>query len=183
MDWRRAGDPDADDPSGVAGLLAEVQAELGQDDPLLGTRFLHDATEMLRATRMIEHAVEGVDTTLYIGFQNAGKLDGEAGVYTALGQRGTRVLAFGTGHPANDVPGVRWCPLDDDPLALENQWFLITRAPEPIAFVGYETTTGLRRGQGGARAVGKSWEGFISADTRVIDSLVARLDQAAADAR
>lgn len=177
MDWRREPSDDANDPTGVTALLERAQNELG-GDPITGTRFLHDATEMLRATREIEAAVSGVDTTLYVGFQNAEKLDGEADVYRALTKGGTSVQAFGEGtsQEARRLDRVTWTALPQQRYALENQWFLVTRDPEPIAFVGFEASPEDQRGHGDATDPRKSWEGFVTDDERVIDAIIAHLD-------
>lgn len=174
MDWRRA----TDDPGGgLSGLLERAQQEVG-GTPLRGTRFLHDASDMLRATREIEAAVTDCDTTLWVGFQSGEKLAGEVDVYRELCGRGTRVHGFGEGSPAvaDELDGFTWTSVASSPGALENQWFLITREPEPVAFVGYETSPEEQRTEGSAGDAPKSWEGFVTSDARLIDLLIDHLD-------
>ncbi len=88
VDWHRLGDGDseADRQAGVLDLLRRAQRELG-GGPLTGTRFLYHARDMLAATREIEAAVRGADTTLFVGFQRAEKLDGEAADLPRPGRR------------------------------------------------------------------------------------------------
>lgn len=178
MDWRRSPQGDPGDPDGITSLLNAAHAEIG-GPPLTGTRFLHAAREMLRFTRQIEAAVLGVGTTLYVGFQDARKFDKERTVYRDLTGAGTHVVAYGAGEPEDDC-GATWVALPDEPDALENQWFLITRAPEPIAFVGFETSPDPLRTHGPAGRRGKTWEGFVSGDKRLVDALIDHLDGVAA---
>jgi hypothetical protein len=103
---------------------------------------------MFAATREIERAVSAPGTTLYVGFQRAEKLHGEASIYRHLTGQGVQVIAFGTGTPTQ-VPEVRWVRLPEDHGALANQWFLVTQTPEPIAFVGFEISPPDRIGVGG----------------------------------
>src|SRR4029453_6779795 len=82
VDWHRGPGTGEDAAAGVAQLLARAQEELG--GPLLGARFLYDARQMFAATREIERAVSAPGSTLYVGFQRAEKLDGEAPIYRDL---------------------------------------------------------------------------------------------------
>jgi len=156
----------------VAQLLARAQEELG--GPLLGARFLYDARQMFAATREIERAVSAPGTTLYVGFQRAEKLDGEARIYRDLTRQGVEVIAFGTGTPA-EVSQVRWVRLPEDHGALANQWFLVTQTPEPIAFVGFETSPPDRIGQGGATDPSRTWAGFVTDDPRLVVAIASHL--------
>ena len=72
MDWHRPGDGDseASRQAGVLDLLRRAQRELG-GEPLTGTRLLYRARDMLAATREIEAAVRGADTTLFVGFETS----------------------------------------------------------------------------------------------------------------
>lgn len=180
MDWQRKPRDDAHDPTGVTALLQRAQDELG-GDPIVGTRFLHDAEEMLRSTREIEAAVSGVHTTLYVGFQNGDKLRREFDVYRDITQGGTSVLAFGEGAPqeAERLDNFSWTQLPEQRYALENQWYLITRDPEPIAFVGFEASPEELRGEGGATDPAKTWEGFVTDDDRMIDLIIDHLETVA----
>jgi hypothetical protein len=180
VDWHRGAGRGEEAAAGVAELLARAQEELG--GPLLGAKFLYDARQMLAATREIERAVSERGTTLYVGFQRAEKLDGEAGIYRHLTGQGVQVIAFGTGTPA-EMAQVRWVRLPEDHGALENQWFLVTQAPEPLAFVGFETSPPDRIGQGGAADPSRTWAGFVTDDPRLVGAIASHLhglaDQAA----
>lgn len=173
MDWYRLQGEGKDAESGVAELLARAQEELG--GPLLGTRFLYDARQMLAATREIERAASEWRSTLYVGFQRAEKLDGEARTYRNLTRQGVEVIAFGTGIPTTEVPQVRWVPLPKDHDALANQWFLVAETPEPIAFVGFETSPPDRIGQGGVTDPSRTWAGFVTDDRRLVEAIAGHL--------
>ena len=110
----------------MAELLARAQQELG--GPLVGAKFLYDARQMFAATREIERAVSAPGTTLYVGFQPAEELDGEAPIYRRLTRQCVQVIAFGTGTPA-EVAQVRWVRLPEDHGALQNQWSWSARFP------------------------------------------------------
>ena len=172
MDWYRRPGKGEDAASGVAELLARAQQELG--GPLLGAKFLYDARQMFAATREIERAVSEPGTTLYVGFQRAEKFDGEARIYRDLTRQGVEVIAFGTGAPA-EVSQVRWVRLPEDHAALANQWFLVTETPEPIAFVGFETSPPDRIGEGGAADPSRTWAGFVTDDRRLVGAIAGYL--------
>ena len=172
MDWHRGRGTGEKAAAGVAQLLARAQEELG--GRLLGARFLYDAREMFAATREIEQSVSAPGTTLYVGFQRAEKLDGEASIYRNLIGQGVQVIAFGTGTPA-EMAQVRWVRLPEDHGALENQWFLVTEAPEPIAFVGFETSPPDRIGAGGAADPSRTWAGFVTDDPRLVGAVASYL--------
>jgi len=172
VDWYRRPGKGEDATSGVAELLARAQQELG--GPLLGAKFLYDARQMFAATREIERAVSEPGTTLYVGFQRAEKLDGEARIYRDLTSQGVEVIAFGTGAPA-EVSQVRWVRLPEDHDALANQWFLVTETPEPIAFVGFETSPPDRIGEGGATDPSRTWAGFVTDDPRLVGAIAGYL--------
>ena len=176
VDWHRLGDGDSEAGrrAGVLDLLRRAQRELGAE-PLTGTRFLYRARDMLAATREIEAAVRGADTTLFVGFQRAGKLDGEAGTYQDLTAAGVRVVAFGTGEPER-LPGVEWVRLPEDQAALQNQWLLVTERPDPIAFVGFETSEPDRFGLLEVTDPARSFTGFVSGDRRLVRAIAEYLE-------
>jgi hypothetical protein len=146
------------------------------DQPLRGTFFLNDAPEMLRATREIEQAAGELDTSLYVGFQDAARLDDEAEVYRRLASQ-TAVVAFGVGGPKTDVDGLTWVSVPHDRHALDNQWFLILTGEETLAFVGYETSPPRSYRKGPSHNDERTWEGFTSGDQRLVDHLLRRLDR------
>lgn len=149
------------------------------DARLPGTHFTYDAREMLRATREIESSVRG-GGKLWVGFQNASKLDHEVERYRDLTASGADVVAFGTGRPA--LPAevrLRWIELEPSTTRLENQWFLVTSDPEPIAFVSWEVSAPSRFGEGGISAPDKQFVGFVTDDRRVIDLLIEHLESVA----
>jgi len=90
-----------------------------------------------------------------------------------------QVIAFGTGSPA-EMAQVRWVRLPEDYDALANQWFLVTQTPEPIAFVGFETSPPDRIGEGGAADPSRTWAGFVTDDPRLVWPIASYL-QALAD--
>ena len=175
MDWHRLGDGDSEAGrrAGVLDLLKRAQRELG-GGPLTGTRFLYHARDMLAATREIEAAVRGADTTLFVGFQRAAKLDGEATTYRDLVGAGVRVTAFGTGEPG-DLPGLDWVPVPEDHAAIQNQWLLVAEQPEPIAFVGFETSEPDRFGLVSVADPSRTFSGFVTGDRRLVRAIAEHL--------
>ena len=176
MDWHRLGDGDSETgrQAGVLDLLRRAQGELG-GGPLTGTRFLYHVRDMRAATREIEAAVRGHDTALFVGFQRAGKLAGEAVTYRDLVAAGVRVTAFGTGEPPAPT-GVRWVRLPEDQAALQNQWLLVTEQPEPIAFVGFETSDPDRFGRVEVTDPSRSFTAFVSGDRRLVRAIAEHLE-------
>jgi hypothetical protein len=174
VDWHRLGDggSEAGRQAGVLDLLQRAQRELG-GGPL--TRFLYHVRDMLAATREIEAAVRGHDTTLFVGFQRAGKLAGEAATYRGLVAAGVRVTAFGTGEPEAPT-GVGWVRLPEDQAALQNQWLLVTEQPEPIAFVGFETSEPDRFGRAEVSDPSRTFTGFVTADRRLVRAIAEHLE-------
>ena len=158
-------------------MARRVVDEIG-DSQLPGTRFTYDAREMLRATREIEAAVRG-GGRLWVGFQNATKLDHEASRYADLTASGAEVVAFGSGRPLRAGMSPRWIELEASTVRLENQWFLVTTDPEPIAFVSWEVSDPALFGVGGISAPEKEFVGFVTDDSRVIAALVSHLQAAA----
>ena len=139
------------------------------------TRFTYDARAMLRTTRDIERASTG--GRLLVGFQAAVKFDVEAERYRALLESGTRVVAWAAGPHAGG-PGLDdldYRALPADTRRLENQWFLVTDSPEPLAFVSYELGDAKTFGIGGAASPGKRFVGFVSDDPDVVDLLLRSL--------
>jgi hypothetical protein len=180
MDWTF---PASDDPQRRATGIAEIADRLVRatgDERLAGTRFTYDAREMLRATREIEGTLTS-GGSLWVGFQRATKLEKELRRYADMTGAGARIVAFGTGMPdLPDAVQLRWVSLDPSTDRLENQWFLVTTEPEPIAFVSWEVSEPSRFGEGGISAPDKRFVGFVTDDRRVIDALVEHLDAVAA---
>ena len=176
MDWHRLGDGDSEDGrrAGVLDLLRRAQDELG-GEPLTGTRLVYDTRHMLAATRQIEAAARAAATGLLVGFQRAGKFEGEARTYRGLVAAGVGVTAFGTGEP-EPVPGVRWVRLPEDQAALQNQWLLVAEEPEPIAFVGFETSDPERFGRVGVTDPSRSFTAFVSGDRRLVRAVATHLE-------
>ena len=188
MEWGIIkGDLSHNEKSGVARFVERMERELRNGGtPIEGFQFLNSPLEMLRFTREIEEEVladpEGAD--LYVGFQNSAKLANERRRYRRILQAGVRLTAFGVG-PAPEFPsGIqsRWASLKPDRHLLVNQWFLVSSNPVPIAFVGWETSPGDRFGEGGLTGEGKSFEGFVTSDPRVITALIEYLDHVFAGA-
>ena len=175
------------DFSGVEGLIERMNKELrAGGTPIEGFRFLSDAAEMLEFSREIEREVRdspsGAD--LYAGFQTADRLTGEADRYRHLIEAGAKVAAFGQ-FPLEAVPeGLEniWTPVARNTRALENQWFLVSSHPTPIAFVGWETSPEKIFGLGGISSPGKQFRGFITNDCRVVHAVIALLESVRAKA-
>lgn len=178
--WRRGRAAPLYDTSGLGDLLVRAQDTLG-GDPLLGTRLLFGPREMLRAAREIEAGCKRHPGVLLVGFQLAACLQQQRGRYEDLASSGVTVLAFGAGVPDPPVDGVNWLELPDDPAALENQWFLVTRSPEPIALAGFECAPEGHAVPTSARpAPDRAYAGFVSDDERLVDALILHLDGVAA---
>lgn len=170
MDWTYpvgAGD------SGIFEIGRRLSEALGRAPD--ATRFTYDPRAMLRTTRDIERASTG--GRLLVGFQTAAKFDVEAARYRALLAAGTTVVAWAAGSHA-DVLGLDaldYRALPADTRRLENQWFLVSDSPEPLAFVSYELGDPTTFGVGGAASPGKRFVGFVSDDADVIDLLIRTL--------
>ncbi|MEO5986323.1 MAG: DICT sensory domain-containing protein [Candidatus Limnocylindria bacterium] len=178
MDWTYPTSSDERRAQGIAEIAERLVSEVG-DRQLEGTRFTYDAREMLRATREIEGSLAS-GGRLWVGFQRASKLEHECERYAAITSQGADVVAFGTGEPTLPPEvSLRWVALEPTTDRLENQWFLITTAPEPIGFVSWEVSDPDRFGEGGISAPDKRFVGFVTSDRRVIDDLVDYLDSVA----
>lgn len=183
MRWElRAAESTPVDPAGLGGFLKRLEQEIAPHGPRLGGfRFFQDAREMLRFSRTIEAAVRapGRGCRLYTGFQNAGKLRGEIARYRDLREAGVEVIAFGEGQPdpLDESAVAEWNQLESDRDRLENQWYLVTQAPAPIAFVGWEVSPDDLWGQFGVATPGKQFAGFVSDDERVVAAIVRHLDE------
>lgn len=172
----------AQDPYGLSAFLLRLQAELKGVDgaPLAGFTFLKDARTMLQFTRQIENDL--LDThsrgPLFVGFQNAPKLDGEAARYRHLRSGGVVVYGFGEGQQSSDATdGLEaWYALQPNHRDLANQWFLVSLEPAPITFVGWEVSDESVWGKGKLSAPGKMFVGFVSDDRRVAEAVCAHLD-------
>ncbi len=175
------------DFSGVEGLIERMDKELrAGGTPIEGFRFLSDAAEMLDFSREIEREVRdspsGAD--LYAGFQTADRLIEEANRYRELVESGVKLAAFGQcplEEPPEGLEGV-WTPVARHTRALENQWFLVSSHPVPIAFVGWETSPEKMFGAGGISAPGKQFRGYITNDCRVVHAVIAHLQSVRARA-
>ena len=169
------------DSSGVEGLIERMERELrGGGTPIEGFRFLNDSEEMLSFSREIEKEVRdspsGAD--LYAGFQTAEKLRDESNRYRRLVQAGVKLVAFGQcpmPDPPEGLEGI-WTPLERNTRALENQWFLVSSHPSPIAFAGWETSQETLFGTGGISAPGKQFKGFVTSDCRVVHAIISHLE-------
>jgi hypothetical protein len=70
---------------------------------------------------------------------------------------------------------VRWVSMPENHDALANQWFLVAETPEPIAFVGFETSPSGRIGEGGAADPSRTWAGFVTDDRRLVGAIAGYL--------
>ncbi len=157
-------------------IAALLEAAAGEE-PLRGTFFVNDAREMLVATREIERAAHEFDSTLYVGFQDAARLDDEAHVYEAL-TKDVDVIAYGVGRPSAEIDRLEWISVPRDRHALHNQWFLVLTGEEPLAFVGYETSPPSSFRKGPSHNADRTWDGFTTGDPRLVDHLIQRLEHA-----
>ncbi|HEX6254887.1 MAG TPA: DICT sensory domain-containing protein [Euzebyales bacterium] len=166
------GPTQASDP-GLQALLHDAAG----DRPLRGTHFVNDAREMLLATREIEAAARDDGAVLYVGFQDAARLDDESDVYREL-QKQADVIAYGVGQPKAGPDRVEWVAVPRDRHALHNQWFLVLHGTERLAFVGFETSPPKYFRRGPSYNEGRTWEGFTTDDEGLIDHLTQRLEHA-----
>lgn len=167
MDWTYpAGSGDA----GIFEIGRRLAEALGRAPDV--TRFTYDPRDMLRATREIERSARG--GRLIVGFQTADKLRVEADRYADLLSGGTNVTVWAIGprpeHPG--LAGLDYRSIPPDTHRMQNQWFLLSDGPEPLAFVSYELGDPAIFGVGGAATPGKRFVGFVSDDPRVVDLLV-----------
>lgn len=182
MEWALTNqDRSHPEKSSVAQFIGRMELSLRNGGtPIEGFLFLNSPLEMLRFSREIEEEIlanpEGAD--LYVGFQNAGRLAGERRRYRKIVDAGVRVVGFGVGEAPDFLAGTQaeWVSLPMDRHLLINQWFLVSANPVPIAFVGWETSPDKQFGEGGLSQHGKSFEGFVTSDPRIITALVEHLD-------
>lgn len=167
MDWTY---PIGSDDAGIFEIGRRLAEALGRAPDV--TRFTYDPREMLRTTREIEQAGRG--GRLLVGFQTAEKLRVEADRYADLLQADTQLTVWAIGprveHPG--LAGLDYRSVPPDPNRLQNQWFLISDGPEPLAFVSYELGDPASFGIGGAATPGKRFVGFVSDDPAVVDLLI-----------
>lgn len=164
MDWTY---PAGAGPEGIFEIGRRLAEHIGRIPD--ATTFTNDAREMLRVTRRVESVARG--GRLFVGFQNADKLELERPRYEALVAEGTDIVAFGSGELTKPIDGLEYRALDPDRLRLANNWFLVSDAPEQVAFVSWEISEGAAFGQGGAATPGKAFVGFITDDPLVVTEL------------
>ena len=168
MDWdypRGAG------PEGIFEIGRRLAEHIGRIPD--ATTFTNDAREMLRLTRRVEAEARG--GRLFVGFQNAQKLELERPRYEALAAEGTQVVAFGEGQLDEPIEGLEYRSLQPDHARLANNWFLVSDAPERVAFVSWETSRPEDFGEGGAATPGKTFVGFVTDDPVVVAELASVL--------
>lgn len=181
MDWALTEEEARSGEEGVRSLLRRFQGQSSSlDSALEGSTFLSDGQEMLRISRVFENRLLASDAsgTLYVGFQNALKLEHEVERYRAIRQAGVQVFAFGEAAPDPAPAGAvdAWYGLPRDLHRLENQWYLVMRRPEPYAFVGWEVSDEPLWGEHGVTYPGKRFVGFVSEDPRLVMGISGHLD-------
>ena len=181
MDWALTEEEARSGEEGVRSLLRRFQGQSSALDAALeGSTFLSDGREMLRISRVFENRLLESDAlgTLYVGFQNARKLEHEAKRYRAIRKAGAQVFAFGESAPEPAAAGAveAWYRLPRDLHRLENQWYLVMRHPEPYAFVGWEISEEPLWGEHGVTYPGKRFVGFVSEDPRLVMGISSHLD-------
>ena len=164
MDWSY---PEGAGPEGVYELGRRLATQIGRIPN--ATSFTNDAREMLRITRRVESVARG--GRLFVGFQNAAKLELERGRYQGLVADGTDIVAFGEGNLKAPIAGMEYRGLSPHRRRLANNWFLVTDAPERVGFVSWEIGQESVFGQGGAATPGKAFVGFITDDPLVVNEL------------
>jgi hypothetical protein len=182
MDWKIIEkDRIPEDPTGVGGFVRRMEHELrGDGSPLEGFHFMNSPMEMLRFSREIEDEVgaNSTDADLFAGFQTVEKLIGESKRYRRFVETGVSIVAFGQGTlpESTDLVDLEWVPLERDTRALENQWYLVSSRPSPIAFVGWETSPEDQFALGRLSAPGKMFKGFVTNDSRVVGAMLTHLE-------
>ena len=180
FDWKLSSSDANTMGSPVRELVLRMDSNLRENGlPIEGFEFFHSSSKMLEITRQIEDELSRSpeSATLHVGFQRIDKVDNELDRYHQLRNSGTQVYAYGVGIPTADQLSVvdDWISLAFSVSNVENQWFLVSESPTPIAFVGWETSKELF-GQGKLSNPEKMFEGFVSSDERVIKSLISHLD-------
>jgi hypothetical protein len=66
--------------------------------------------------------------------------------------------------------------LPEDQAAIQNQWLLVTEQPEPIAFVGFETSDPAQFGRAGVTDGSRSFTGFVTGDRRLVRAIAEHLE-------
>ena len=188
MDWRLSESEAAAAGSiGIGAFIDRLQVQLRNGgDPIEGFSFLSDAREMLRISREFEAEwmAGPAPSAVYVGFQNHEKFELESDRYGEIKRRGVSVYAFGEGQPEGVQRGATtWFSLPTDRRNLENQWYLVARTPEPVAFVGWEVSDDSLWGQHGATYPDKRFAGFVSQDPRVVLAITSHLDTVRASNR
>tara|TARA_Y100000817_G_C16800468_1_gene519395 strand:- start:49 stop:1155 length:1107 start_codon:yes stop_codon:yes gene_type:complete len=166
--------------SSVRELVLEMDEGLrGNGLPIEGFEFIHSSKKMLDITRQIENDIlrSQKPSSLYVGFQSIEKLDTEISRYEELINNNIEVKAFGIGKPRDEHKHSlsTWVEIPKSISLVENQWFLVSESPSPIAFVGWEVSEEIFA-EGKLSDPGKMFEGFVSSDERVIKSLLQHLD-------
>ena len=188
MDWNLSEtEAAAEGANGIASFMDRLQVQLRNGgDPIEGFSFLSDAREMLRISREIEASwmVDPAPSAVYVGFQNTEKFKQEIDRYASIKRRGVSVYAFGEGEPENSQQAATaWISLPTNHRSLENQWYLVTRTPEPVAFLGWEVSDDSLWGQHGATRPDKRFAGFVSQDERLVFAITSHLDMVRASNR
>lgn len=168
MDWNY---PQGAGPEGIFEIGRRLAEHIGRIPD--ATTFTNDAREMLRLTRRVEAEARG--GRLFVGFQNARKLELERIRYESLVAAGTQVVAFGEGQLDEPIEGVEYRSLAPGHQRLANNWFLVTDAPERVAFVSWEIGDPASFGEGGAATPGKAFVGFVTDDPVVVAELASVL--------
>jgi hypothetical protein len=163
----------------LAELVDEAQGG-PRGGALTTTRLLHDQEEMASLSRRIQERCEGTATTLFAGLRRAEHLGREPrGRFERLASSGVTAVLYGVGVPETLPPGVRWVEVPPRSSALENQWFVVTEAPEPVALMSFALPA-QRPVPGGRGPAGPSLAAFVSSDGRLVEAVVRILRTVAA---
>lgn len=178
--WQLDKTTSQENANSVRELVLEMDQSLRSNGlPIEGFEFIHSSKKMLDITRQIEDDIldSNLPSSLYVGFQAIEKLDREISRYEKLIDNNIKVKAFGIGQPKKSHQNAltTWVEIPKSVSLVENQWFLISESPSPIAFVGWEVSEEIFA-EGKLSDPGKMFEGFVSSDERVIKSLLQHLD-------
>lgn len=164
---------------GLGALLKRLQTAIDPEgDMFRGSSFLDDSKDMLVKSRAIEEEIRRTGGTLYVGFQRAEKFEKEFRRYSRLRESAVKTIAFGQGIPrlGDQEITTEWVPVREDLTSLENQWFLISDDPAPIAFAGWEVSDPSLFGRHGITHPEKKFTGFLSDDPRLVTASINYLE-------
>lgn len=174
MDWKEYLTVLQQGGPGLASLVDEAQGG-ATSAALTTTRLVHDTDELARLSRQLYDRCEGRATTLFAGLRHAERLGGELrDRFERLAASGVAIVLFGVGVPSTLPSGAVWVRVPPRSSALENQWFLVAEAPEPIALLSF-VIPAHPAPKGGPGDAARTFAAFVSRDGRLVDAIVRTL--------